>query len=77
MLRPEQVRMARGFLAIDKCALAAATGIATGTLTRIELGKGSRSSTLEKLEKYFAEHGLILISPGKSASGGYGIRLAK
>jgi len=77
MLRPEQVRMARGYLGIDKASLAEAVGIATGTLARIESGKGSRGSTLEKLERYFAAHGLALVSPGESQSGGYGVRLAK
>ena len=75
--RPHRIAMARNFLGIDKTDMARETGVAVGTLTRIEQGLGSNPCTIEKIEKWFKAKKIVFLEPGECTPGGRGIRYAK
>lgn len=74
MLTAEQVRMARAALKWGVRDLADRANITPATVTRIEAGKPSYSSTLVTIQSAFEEAGLIFIAEN---GGGVGVRFAK
>ncbi len=74
-MKPEQIRMARAALQMGVRDLAAAAGIAPGTLSRFETGKGGlNQATAEKLRAALEAAGVEFIPEN---GGGAGVRLAK
>jgi predicted transcriptional regulator len=59
-----QLRAARGLLSLEKVQLARQTGVSIGTIKRLEGYDGrfdARVSTVDVLERFFAERGVSFI----------------
>ncbi|WCK72371.1 helix-turn-helix transcriptional regulator [Agrobacterium tumefaciens] len=74
MLTADQVRMARAALKWGVRDLAERASVTPATVTRIEAGKPSYSSTLLAIRNAFEEAGLNFIDEN---GGGVGVRFAK
>ncbi|MDQ1194320.1 putative transcriptional regulator [Rhizobium sp. SORGH_AS 787] len=74
MLTADQVRMARAALKWGVRDLADRANVTPATITRIEAGKPSYSSTLRAIRNVFEEAGLTFIDEN---GGGVGVRFAK
>jgi transcriptional regulator with XRE-family HTH domain len=74
MIKPEQIRMARGALKLGVRELAEKTGLTANTISRVENGAESMASTLEKIQRALEAAGVEFIPEN---GGGAGVRLAK
>jgi transcriptional regulator with XRE-family HTH domain len=72
MIKPEQIRMARGALKWGVRELAEKTGLTANTISRVENGAESMASTLEKIRDALEAVGIEFIAEN---GGGAGVRL--
>lgn len=73
-MNADQLRMARAALRWSVRDLAEKSGITANTISRIENGSDTRTSTVESLKRALEEGGVVFISEN---GGGAGVRLAK
>ena len=79
MIRPGQVRSARGLLGWTQARLAQEAGVAVNSIRGFESGKTDmRSKTLARLERALQQGGVVFIEDGApNPGGGPGVRLKR
>ena len=75
MIKPEQIRMARGALAWTVRDLAKQSGVSANTVSRLENQEGGYAKTIERIQETLEEAGVIFIPSDEN--GGPGVRLKK
>lgn len=71
MLSPEQVRAARGLVALSQTALAEAAGVSLPTVKRLETRGTGRSAvdTVLSIQRALEAAGVQFLAPGDAAAG--------
>jgi transcriptional regulator with XRE-family HTH domain len=76
MINAAQIRAARALLGWKQTDLSAAAKISEMSIKNIERGvTDPRRSTLEAIQKALEIAGIVFLDPGKTESGGPGVRL--
>jgi transcriptional regulator with XRE-family HTH domain len=76
MIRPGQIRAARGLLGWTQAQLARAAGLSEVAVKNLERGRTDpRASTLTAIQEAFDRAGVVFLDPGDTRNGGSGVRL--
>lgn len=78
MITPAQIRAARALIGWKQSDLAIASGVSEISIKNIERGATDpRSSTLDAIQRAFADAHVVFLEPGDTRDGGSGVRLAR